>query len=155
MNQDDVEAVSKVHVAVWQTTYRGLLPDEYLSGLDPESFAARWSSRLSQDTRSAADLVGLRPDGAIVALGSAGPTRDADPPAEWELWALNVLSVAQGTGLADLMMQRLVDHRPCSLWVLSGNTRAMSFYGRYGFELDGHAKAHGATGATEVRMVRA
>lgn len=154
MNVGDVEQVSEVHVAVWQATYRGLLPDDYLGGLEPRDFADRWSSRLSDGTRNAADVVGLDPDGVIVALGSAGPPRDLDVPAQWELWALNVLSVAQGTGLADLMMQRLARARSCCLWVLNGNSRAMSFYRRYGFELDGHAKPHGTTGATEVRMVR-
>ena len=31
---EDAEAVARVHVAGWRHAYRGLLPDDYLDGLD-------------------------------------------------------------------------------------------------------------------------
>jgi GNAT superfamily N-acetyltransferase len=65
-----------------------------------------------------------------------------------------VLPSAQGTGLADLMMERLVGTEPASLWVLDGNVRAEAFYRRHGFARDGAEKQHPPTGTTEVRMVR-
>lgn len=154
MGLADVAAVSEVHVAAWQTTYRGLLPEEYLDRLTPGDFAERWSRSLSTGTRSTVDIVGLDPGGSVVGLGTAGPSRDPDPPTAWELWGLNVSVSAQGTGLADLMMEHLVGARSCSLWVLKGNDRAMSFYRRYAFELDQHVRPHGTTEAIEQRMVR-
>ena len=154
MELADVERVAHVHAEVWRAAYRELLPGGYLASLNRREFGDRWRDRLMAPTRSVTELVGLRPDGSIVALGSAGPNRDADTPTDWELRGLNVLATEQGTGLADMMMRELIGDRPCSLWVLQGNARAFAFYARYCFELDGHAKTHRPTGVTEVRMIR-
>ena len=154
MEQDDAERVAQVHVGVWRTSYAALLPKDYLASLDVREFAERWSSRLASRSPLMSQLVGLRSDGSIVGLGSAGPPRDPNEPAPRELYGLNVLAEARGTGLADLMMQPLVGEGGCSLWVLDGNTRAIAFYQAYGFRMDGHTKKHPPTRATELRMVR-
>ena len=39
---DDAAAIARVHVASWRTTYRGLLPDDFLSSLSEESYTDRW-----------------------------------------------------------------------------------------------------------------
>ncbi|MGH9204942.1 MAG: GNAT family N-acetyltransferase, partial [Acidimicrobiales bacterium] len=39
----DKQAVAGVHVRSWQAAYRGLMPDAYLDGLDPDDRAARYT----------------------------------------------------------------------------------------------------------------
>jgi len=39
----DAAAVARVHVRSWQVAYRGLLPDEYLDGLQPEDRAPHYT----------------------------------------------------------------------------------------------------------------
>ena len=114
MERSDARRVAQVHVEVWRTAYATLLPEDYLVSLDVDEFAARWASRLVSRSSRTSRLVGLRSDGSIVALGSAGPSRDPVEPAERELYGLNVLAEERGTGLADLMMQRLVGDERCS-----------------------------------------
>jgi GNAT superfamily N-acetyltransferase len=155
MQLADVDGIAEVHVQVWREAYVSLMPSDYLADLDQERFARSWRGRLEgQQSAVGRQLVGLRPDGPIVAIGSAGPSRDEDAPTAWELYAINVLAAAHGTGLADLMMAELVGERPVSLWVLDGNKRALAFYARNGFVPDGATTEHEPSGRVELRLVR-
>ena len=155
MRVEDAVRVAEIHVRTWREAYVALLPADYLAGLDVGSFTTTWRERLvGQHPPGLKQLVGVDPSGDIVAIASAGPTRDEDVGGRWELWMINVLASEQGTGLADLMMGELIGDRPASLWVLDGNVRARAFYTRYGFEADSAAKQHPATGTIEVRLVR-
>jgi GNAT superfamily N-acetyltransferase len=153
MRVTDVDPAAEVHVQVWQEAYDGLLPADYLTGLDPRSFAQRRRDHLAEP-RATKNVVGLDPTGRIVAVAAAGPARDDDAPTPWELFAINVLASHHGTGLADLIMAELVAHRATYLWVLEGNARAQAFYARYGFVADGGTKRHPPTGRVEIRMLQ-
>ena len=39
--------LARLHVAAWRAAYRGLVPDEFLDGLDPDARAARFRSWLA------------------------------------------------------------------------------------------------------------
>ncbi len=155
MEWADVDEIAEVHIQVWREAYESLMPSDYLAALDQEQFARSWRDRLkAQQPGEIMQLVGLSPDGRIAAIGSAGPSRDEDAPTAWELFAINVLAAAHGTGLADLMMADLVADRPTSLWVLDGNKHARAFYARYGFVPDGATTEHEPSGRVELRLVR-
>jgi ribosomal protein S18 acetylase RimI-like enzyme len=150
----DAARVAEVHVGVWREAYAALLPADYLAGLSVAVFSERWAARLASPAPGVVHLVGLDPAGDVVGIATAGPSRDRPAPTLGELWAINVLAGAHGTGLADLMMDTLVSDDPVSLWVLQGNDRAIAFYRRHGFVADGAAKPFSPTGALEHRMVR-
>ncbi len=152
---DDVPEVAVLHVQIWREAYAGLMPDAYLADLDAEAFAASRRDRLAAGIPvGGVDLVALDPAGQIVGFGVAGPGRDEDRPGDWELFAINALRRARGTGLADLMIAKLVGERPAYLWVLPENARARAFYARHGFGPDGVSKPFPPTGQTEIRLVR-
>jgi ribosomal protein S18 acetylase RimI-like enzyme len=149
---DDLDELGRVHVRVWQEAYAGLLPDDYLAGLDPTSGPARWRERFHSSPEVGWWLA--RDQDGIVGMVTSGPARDEDPPVGLELYALNVLRRAHGTGLADDLMAHAVGDRPAYLWVLEGNDRAIAFYRRHGFADDGGRKPERDTGALELRMAR-
>jgi GNAT superfamily N-acetyltransferase len=163
----DAEEMGRLHVRVWQEAYAGLMPAEYLAGLDPADRGKVWRTVLTQ--RGARPLVGesddvtirartraarTRSSGAIIGIATAGPARDPDPVVPAELWMINVESAHRGTGVADRLVGATLGDGPGYLWVLSGNERAERFYRRLGFAADGQTKAHEATGTVERRMVR-
>ena len=154
MQLADASTVAEVHVQVWRDTYPGLMSAAYLDALDVAEFVQSWSQRLAGLPDDTSYLVGTAPDGAIVGFGVAGPSRDDDPPVPRELYAINVLATAHGTGLADLLMLELLGDGAASLWVAEGNARARAFYARHGFVPDGTSKVREATGMAEVRLVR-
>jgi ribosomal protein S18 acetylase RimI-like enzyme len=155
MAANDAERVAEVHVRAWREAYVSLMPTDYLADLDVQSFASRWRDRLADPpSPGVTQLVGVNPSGDIVAFAVAGPSRDEDVSVPREVWAINVLAAAHGTGLADLMMAEVVGDRSASLWVLAGNVRARAFYVRHGFAPDGATKKHQPTSSIEVRLIR-
>jgi ribosomal protein S18 acetylase RimI-like enzyme len=151
---EDAEEAGLVHTLVWQEAYAALLPADYLAALDPEVAGERWRERLLHPQPGVEQWL-ARDELGIVGLASCGPPRDDDPPVPRELYAINVLRRAHGTGLADELMSRTVGDRPAYLWVLEGNDRAIAFYRRHGFTDEGGRKPEPATGVVEIRMARA
>ncbi len=87
-------------------------------------------------------------------MAAAGVTRDVDRPAAWELYSVNVVAQARGSGLADELLDAVLGVRDASVWVLADNERAQSLYRRHGFAADGRLGRHDGTGAEQLRMVR-
>jgi ribosomal protein S18 acetylase RimI-like enzyme len=150
--EDDLDELGRVHVRVWQEAYAGLLPDDYLAGLDPTFGPARWRERFGSSPEVSWWLA--RDEDGIVGMVTSGPGRDEDAPVDLELYAINVLRRAHGTGLADDLMAHAIGDRPTYLWVLEGNDRAIAFYRRHGFADEGGRKPEPDTGAVELRMAR-
>jgi GNAT superfamily N-acetyltransferase len=149
---DDLDEMGRVHVRVWQEAYAGLLPAEYLAALDPASGPRRWRERLGSSPAVSWWLA--RDEAGIVGLATSGPGRDDDAPVPLELYAINVLARAHGTGLAADLVGHAIGDRPAYLWVLDGNARAIAFYAKLGFTDEGGRKPEPETGVTEIRMAR-
>ena len=152
MRLEDADEAGAVHTKVWQEAYAGLMPDDYLAALDPAQAADRRRDRLAAPRPGVAEWV-ARDDLGIVGMAASGPPRDEDPPVDFELYAINVLRRAHGTGLADDLMAHAVGDHAAYLWVLDGNERAIRFYERQGFRRDGTRDEHDE--GLHVRMVRA
>jgi ribosomal protein S18 acetylase RimI-like enzyme len=148
---EDLDEMGRVHVQVWREAYAGLMPADHLAGLDPARGPARWRARL---TSGEVEWWLARDDEGIAGLATSGPPRDDDAPTPLELYAINVLARAHGTGLADDLMAHTIGDRPAHLWVLEGNDRAVRFYRRHGFSDQGGRKPEPDTGLTELRMAR-
>lgn len=151
----DAAVISPIHVQVWRDTYAGLMPGPVLDGLDVERTASRWRDWLSGDDPPRV-LGAFDPaNGALAGWICVGAARDEGAPATTELWVLNVESGHRGTGLAHELMHRELADGPAYLWVVEGNERAVAFYRKHGFELDGHVRVQEDEGARDLRMVRA
>jgi len=147
----DAEALSHLHLDVWDDAYTGLMPQQILDDrrTKVDERVERWRTILEGDH---ATLVAEGPDG-LVGFVSAGPGRDNDVDTELELMALYVRAAWWGTGVGYVLFQEAVGDRAAYLWVLAGNDRAIHFYERQGFRLDGTEDEHDE--GLHVRMVRA
>lgn len=154
--EEDALGVARVQVRSWQSTYRGLIDQNYLDSLTPESWARRYTfGRIGIGLPST--LVAV--DGsAICGLATTGLCGDQDLANFGELFAFYVDPEHVRTGVGRLLMaaardrlRRVVTH--ASLWVLEGNVRARRFYERDGWTLDGtHRTAtYGSFSVSEVR----
>lgn len=147
----DAEALAHLHLDVWDDAYTGLMPQSILDDRRDETQARveRWRTILggSHGTLVAED------DDGLVGFASTGPGRDADVDTELELWALYVRARLWGSGLGYVLFREAVGDRAAYLWVLAGNERAVAFYERQGFRLDGTSDQHDE--GLHVRMVRA
>jgi ribosomal protein S18 acetylase RimI-like enzyme len=150
---DDADELGRVQVEVWRQAYAGLMRDDYLDGLDPAAFAEKWRSRMADPFPGVVRLV-ARDEHGIAGFAGAGPPRIDAAPADFELYAINVLARAQGTGLGGELLDAAIGDRAAYLWVIEGNERAIAFYRRRGFIDDGGRDIDSESGAPEIRMFR-
>lgn len=133
----DLEAIGRVHVESWRTTYAGLLPDAYLASLDAVERARRWRAVLHWLTRPEVLLV-AEEHGEVVGFAYGGPERESDPEYPGELYAIYLVARAQGHGwgraLAEAVAAHLVERDMPSMlvWVLRDNAAARGFYEHLG-----------------------
>lgn len=142
---DDAHAIATVHVASWQTAYRGLMPDEVLDGLSVEQRESGWRQIFTDPDATGRLLVAER-GGDVVGWATFGPGRDTEAGGQGELWGLyahpNSFSTGVGHALISIVEAALRKDGFTSayLWVLDGNERAAAFYERHGWCEDGTVK---------------
>ncbi|YAL84165.1 N-acetyltransferase family protein [Dermacoccaceae bacterium W4C1] len=157
---DDGPELGRLHVQVWREAYTGLMPQQSLDDLDEDRSTAKWLALAREQAEGITDeqgkttRVAVDAGGALVGFGTVGPARDEDPPLGTELWALNTLAAYHGTGAGAQLLVATLGLRPAYLWVLDGNERAIAFYRKHGFELDGERRHDDRHGADDLRMVR-
>ena len=148
---EDAEAMAGLHVDVWDDAYTGLMPQGILDDRREKvaERVERWEEILGQErpTWVAEDTEGL------IGFASSGPARDNDMDDTLELWALYVRAAYWGTGVGYALFEIAAGDRAAYLWVLADNERAIRFYERQGFRLDGTEDEHDE--GLHVRMVRA
>lgn len=131
---EDAEAIARVHVASWKTTYPGIVPQPHLDGLSVENGIARWRERLAEGgplTLVAEDEAG------VFGFASGGAMLHPVDGFDGEVAAIYLLASHQGRGAGAQLMRemarRLRDQGFLSMvvWALRDNP-ACGFYARIG-----------------------
>ncbi len=137
---DDAESIAQVHVASWQTAYRGILPDSYLDTLNVSRRLEMWQELLTRPKPGTFNFVAEDASGALVGFASGGPARahialPGDPAVlfDGELYGIYLLAEHRGQGvgrrLTTNLAQAMADYgyRTLLVWVLAANP-ACAFY---------------------------
>ncbi len=129
----DADGIARVHVESWRTTYRGIVPDDYLTQLSVAAHVQRWRSSLQSHRAGWCTFVAEDTLVGIVGVAAGGPERTNDPVYAGELYAIYLLEDHQrrgvGRDLTAAVARQLADGgmRAMLLWVLAGNP-ARRFY---------------------------
>ena len=150
----EIDGKAYVHWQAWKEAYVGLVDQGFLDG--------RTLERSRQFARRAFDngyRTILAKDGErVVGFADYGPYRGEDLPDAGEVYAIYILKEYYGKGVGFALMRRAVDllkdHPRVAVWVLEGNERAIGFYTRFGYRLDGKKQTLMlGTAVTEARMI--
>jgi GNAT superfamily N-acetyltransferase len=138
---EDAAAVARVHVDSWRTTYRGIVPDDFLAQLSYERSATQWRQALAGEGERALFVVQTAA-GQIPGFASAGRERGELADFHGELWAIYLLAEVQGRGLGRRLLHEVAAWLVSSgihnmaAWVLEENP-ARGFYEALGGRLVG------------------
>jgi L-amino acid N-acyltransferase YncA len=101
----DAEGIAKVHVDSWKTTYKNIVPDEYLNQLTYESREQLWKNNITNSEVFVAE----NNEGKIVGFSSGGKERTGKYPNYiGELYAIYILKEFQGNGLGKLLVKPII-----------------------------------------------
>jgi GNAT superfamily N-acetyltransferase len=135
----DAEGIAHVHVAVWNSTYASIVPQEFLDSRTVTQKTDEWRERLVANSvsQNKFTLVALSDEGKVLGFCSGGPKRDGPAEYDAEIYAIYVLDEHHGNGVGkDLlfnMMRQLhrLDFQAVMLWALNANAKAV-LYGNCG-----------------------
>jgi len=161
---DDAAAVASIRIAGWRS-YGSLIDAEHVASGDfarqAQVSAVAWIGDLDNHGRSpsgATMLVHELTDG-VDGWVSFGPDRNSGSAGE--IWGLYVAARSWGSGTAQRLLHAASDalrsqgFTSLELWCLDGNERALRFYQREGWSIDGArtSRDFGPAGvADEVRL---
>lgn len=126
----DAGGVACVHVRSWQAAYRGLLPADFLTGLQP----ADWAAGYTFDAQDPVTTVAVDFRSGIVGFATVSIT----PPLA-RLMAFYVDPDLWGRGIGSQLLKQAMDSfrtagcTVAELWVMDGNERAQHFYRSHGW----------------------
>ena len=131
---NDADAIARVHIDSWLTTYRGLMPDNVLDNLSFDRRREWWQSILRDQ---AEQVLVAEEDSQVVGFTYFGAERENDPVYRGELYAIYLLMDYQKKGIGRLLFKASAEGllklgmNNMLLWVLSINP-ARHFYERLG-----------------------
>jgi ribosomal protein S18 acetylase RimI-like enzyme len=134
---EDCAAIARVHVDTWRSTYRGIVPESYLSAMSYEQHERQWRETISEHSPDFV-YVAEEPAQHIVGFSSGGPALVRDEPLyRGELFTLYVLQAYQHEGIGRQLFLAVARHLvsiglpSMLLWVLAQNS-ARHFYEKMG-----------------------
>lgn len=124
---DDVPGIAEVVVSTWKTSYREMVPEEYLTELTPHNQIARYQRKIQSPVPGYGLFVAVDTANQVVGFASGGALVDPKPHYDCELFAAYVLEEQQGQGVGRQLVYTLADHlhrngfRAMLTWMLKLN----------------------------------
>lgn len=131
----DAQAIARIEVETWRTTYAGMLPDRVLLGMSERRQTASWGSFLRQRPDDVRIAEGAK--AAVTGFGNCGAQRNSAIDFAGEIYTLYVSPEAQGEGAGRALLLGLfsrlvaIDYGSALVWVVRANP-ARYFYERLG-----------------------
>ncbi|TWI70115.1 L-amino acid N-acyltransferase YncA [Pseudoduganella lurida] len=155
----DAANIGQIHVLGWQVGYRGIIPADFLAGIDVAKRQAYWDGVIAAGELN---VIVAERGGQVIGWAAFGPDRDAAADRVLELQAIYVHPDAWRTGAGTSLIAAATAHAvghayvAMSLWVLAENRAGMQFY--RGLDFVEHARkstARGGRELVELQLLRA
>jgi ribosomal protein S18 acetylase RimI-like enzyme len=134
---EDLAPIAALRIDNWQTTYKGLLPQLFLEGLNCEKETQYWVN-FSQ-TKNHSVFVAI--DEHENLLGYVGIKPFDESYTIGEIYALHTASAFRGTGAGKALIHHAATQfktkeiNEMRLWVVKGNDKAVAIYEHLGAEI--------------------
>ncbi len=162
----DLEAITRVFLACWRESYRGVLPAETIAAMSEERARALWQRVLnSADGELLVAVRSGEPVDVAGEIGVAGCTEiiglsrfAITAPGVGGVYSLYVSPTTQGLGIGSRLLgaacKRLAElgATEANLWVFANNRPSIAFYRANGWLPDGGERIQDEFGQPELRL---
>ncbi|ANU23123.1 GNAT family N-acetyltransferase [Planococcus donghaensis] len=104
----DAPAIAKVHVDSWRSTYKEILPHEYLTSLSYKKRTTLWENNIADNTNYI--VVSETDAGQITGFGTASKRVTNTVANSGDLTSIYLLDEYHGQGIGKLLMKALFLH---------------------------------------------
>lgn len=143
-SEEDIKAVARVYIDSWKTTYRDLVPDDYLDTLSYEDAEQKWIDFLNNENEPFI-FIAMNDLGEIIGFAS-GKSIDGGH-FHGELYSLYLLQECRGLGIGRQLVSAIgkdfkeKDIASMLVWVMEKNKSGVGFYKRLGGKESLHRKS--------------
>lgn len=140
--QEDANEITKVHVDVWRTTYRRIIPDHILDGLSYEQKAESNKAELLKSDSKSNFFVAEDDQEKVIGFVKCGPNRECNKNYEAEIYSIYLLKEFQGQGIGKSLLShaarwlREQNYQSMLVWVLKDNPACKFYQALGGAELE-------------------
>ena len=109
---EDAEAIARVHVDSWNTTYQGIIPENYIAKRSYQKRQESWKKILSDDQEKDKQhfvYVVEKKTGQIIAFADGGLARNSDSIYKGELYAIYILEAYQRQGIGKNLTKKIAE----------------------------------------------
>ncbi|WP_010093867.1 GNAT family N-acetyltransferase [Ornithinibacillus scapharcae] len=134
----DAPGIAIVHVDSWRTTYKGIIPDEFLNNLSYEQRTELWKDNIAREDNYV--LIAENNEGQIIGFADAWKRESNIVEKSGDLTSIYLLEEYQGQGIGKLLLRELffhfkqLDYEKVFVEVLEEN-KTRYFYEYYGANL--------------------
>ncbi|WP_339229536.1 GNAT family N-acetyltransferase [Oceanobacillus sp. FSL K6-2867] len=105
---DDATGIAKVHVDSWRTTYKGIIPNDFLNNLSYVKRTELWKRNISEEANYI--VVALNEIDQIIGFGTAGKRQKNNENNTGDLTSIYLLEEYQGEGIGKKLLKELFKH---------------------------------------------
>ncbi len=137
LQQEDVENLTRLHIAAWNETYSSYMPSEVLKGNTFESRLKSWQETLDKKDPSLFVLL-AKIDNELAGFVVASIDPRDKLGFDAELMAIYVLKKFHKQGIGKVLMSSAFEFcrtrgaKNIYLWVAAENMKALEFYSKFG-----------------------
>lgn len=157
--KSDISQIAKIYVASWQSTYRGILGDDYLDAMEVEAAEAKWSGYLEKPDHFAFVACANdenETDERPIAGFAAGMKNSEVWPDSGLLDSLHIAPDFRGRGIGKKLMAAFAAElrrrgiEGMAITVIEGNDNAQAIYRHLGAQVVGRRKSFYGGNVDEV-----
>jgi ribosomal protein S18 acetylase RimI-like enzyme len=105
---DDATGIAKVSVDSWRTTYKDIIPDDFLNNLSYEQRTESWKANIVREDNYV--IVAENSDGQIVGFADAWKRETNEAENACDLTSIYLLKEYQGKGIGKKLLKELFAH---------------------------------------------
>jgi GNAT superfamily N-acetyltransferase len=101
----DAKGIAKVHVDSWRTTYKNIIPDEFLKKLSYDQRTDLWNRNITKEGNYV--FVAENDEGEIIGFADCGKRESNNATNSGDLTAIYLLLEYQGKGIGKQLLKQL------------------------------------------------
>jgi GNAT superfamily N-acetyltransferase len=130
---EDSEAIARVHVSSWKTTYKDIISEEFLSKLSVVGRRKNWEWTFKNPNKDEVIFVAVNDNDEVIGFSNGGEIRSKEYEYQGELYAIYLLDSYQGIGIGKALFEAVANslkgkqYKSFMVWVLEKNP-TLQFY---------------------------
>ena len=123
----DLNGIIKIHIDTWKTSYKGVVPDDYIQAFEMKTRDKNWQKLLLKMIEEQIFYLAENEEDKLIGFAIGGLERSNNPNYKGELMGIYIIKEYQRQGIGKVLVKKIVQGlieiniNSMLLWVLENN----------------------------------